>query len=122
MPILLPMSRPPKDQQASADLGNRLTVLKEKREKRAGYLSNERIAREMWSEVNYPISAEQVRKYHAGQVDPHTVHLEEIAAVAEYYRVPLRKLSPIAFERGHTHSDLLIRSFGWITGAELVAA
>lgn len=120
--ILWPMARPPKDTQAAQELADRLNQLKEQRERKAGHLAYDQISREIFAADHYVVSGEQVRKYHTGEVDPRTVHLEEIAALALFYEVPLERLSPIAFERGNKASDLLTRAFGWLSLFDLAAA
>jgi transcriptional regulator with XRE-family HTH domain len=67
------------------------------------------IARDLDLVYHQRMSAEQVRRYHRGEVDPHDASIEHLAALSGYYRVGISALSPVAFSRLEIAFDLLKR-------------
>lgn len=76
------------DQEAAADLGRKLSALRDTHQPDKGY---ERIARELESFYGVSISTEQCRKYHQGLVDPTSAKVEDLRGWTLYY-----ECSPVA--------------------------
>jgi hypothetical protein len=99
------MARTRKDHAASEELGRNLARLHHE----AGDPSYPDIARDLDLVYHQRMSAEQVRRYHRGEVDPHDASIEHLAALSGYYRVGISALSPVAFSRLEIAFDLLKR-------------
>lgn len=121
LPILWAMARTPKNHAAAAELGKHLTALKARYEARHGAVSYERIARHIEFDLGVAMSAEHVRKYHQGDNDPYAMNPVELAAFANFYGVPPAKLGKTAGVLVERAREVLSRSFGWVTGSQLVA-
>lgn len=92
------MARTPFNTKAATDLGKRLTALR----KKAGNPSNERIGRDLERYQDISVSAEQIRKAHAGLVDPFVGQLDLLAGLAHFYGVEPEALgSVVAARLGH---------------------
>lgn len=90
------MARPSKDLDAAAELGATLMRL---RDERHPGLAIERIARIIEMRFNRAMSTEQVRKFHAGDIDPNTAAMEDVVALASFYAVDPRELHPVIARR-----------------------
>lgn len=87
-----------KNAQDAAELGALLTEMRAERygDSAPGL---DRMIREVFELTGVWISGEQLRRYHRGDVDPHTADLGELAALAAFYRLRLEDLSAAAAER-----------------------
>lgn len=101
------MARTPKNHDAAISLGLHLTDLRARVVQPPSF---ERIGREIEVHFNVTMSAEQVRKFHVGEVDPHAAPLEQLVALAAYYDVGLSDLGPEAGARWNRTSDLLVQA------------
>lgn len=92
------MARPPKDHDAAADLGRRLTALNEAN----GKPTPKAIERWLIRELGFEITDETIRQAHRGTVDPHTCQQELLFGLRRYYGVSAKDLGPIAARRMFT--------------------
>lgn len=99
------MPRPAIDTRAAAELGHRLTRQR-KRRKQPSYRT---IARDIALTTNggIDITDEQIRKMHAGQVDPHTCDINQLIGLAAFYRVDLEVIHPVAATRARAMLNTL---------------
>lgn len=89
------MARPPKNHEAAAALGERLTELHDQHD------SPTPKAIELWIHGRYGthVSDESIRKAHRGEIDPNACSMELLAGVAAYYGVALPDLTPAVAQR-----------------------
>ena len=111
------MARNPRNDAAARELGAALTKLRQGYERRHGPVTPERIARQIEFSYGVSMSAEQVRKYHAGLNDPYNVRVQELVALSMFYGVAPAKLGKTAGEIVDRARDLLGRCIGWLVAA-----
>jgi hypothetical protein len=86
------MARPPKNDIEAKRLGKRLTDLWKER----GSPSYQAIYDEILRRFGHSMgSAEQVRKFHRGEIDPTTTSVEDLMALCRYYGIPSADLSEV---------------------------
>lgn len=112
-----PMARNPRNDAAARELGTALAKLRQTYERKHGPVTPERIARQIEFTCDVSMSAEQVRKYHAGLNDPYNVRERELVALALFYGVPTSKLGKHAAGVLERASDLRNRCIGWLLPA-----
>lgn len=93
------MARTRRDPAAAEDLGRRLTALHDKLDPSPSF---DGISRMILLTYSFDVKGEQVRKYHRGEIDPHTAQTDELLALLLFYGAKPSDLGPVAAERlGH---------------------
>lgn len=106
------MARTPKNHAAAAELGRHLTALKARYEARHGQTSYDRIARQIEFQLGVVMSYEHVRKYHQGDNDPYAMNPVELAALAQFYGVEVKRLGKPSEAIVNRARDVLTRGNG----------
>lgn len=91
----LGMARTPKNHEAAAELGERLTQLKQEH----ANPTPKDIELWVYGEFGVRLGEESIRKAHKGLADPHSCDPELLAGIAHYYGVAPVDLTPAVAER-----------------------
>ena len=110
---LVDMGRPTPDQHAAADLAKRATKARKAWEKKNRAISDERLASEVFRMTGVYCNRGTLGKLWSGKVDPHSVGIETILAVARFLEVEPEEFGPVIAERSRQIAAL-------VNGGELV--